>query len=75
MQKLVKEEKKVSQLILETRRALTAKSENKHLHDSAGMLYAGEEGQDPLRDSDPSQTVYKRLGRSYRGSSHRCMIV
>lgn len=37
---------------LETRRALTAKSENKHLHDSAEMLQAEEGGQDPLRDSD-----------------------
>lgn len=34
-------------MILETRRALTAKSENKHLHDSAGKLQAGGEGQIP----------------------------
>lgn len=40
---------------------MTAKSENKHLHDSAGILQAGKEGQDPLRESDPSQTEYKGL--------------
>lgn len=46
MKALEAKNKKIAQVILETRRALTAKSENKHFHDSAGKLQAGEEGQD-----------------------------
>lgn len=42
MKALERKNKRVSWVILETRRALTAKSENKHLHDSAEKSYRQE---------------------------------
>lgn len=41
---LERKNKRFSQVVLETRRALTTMSENTDLHDSAGKLQAGEEG-------------------------------